>query len=156
MISPPVGARIHLIGIAGTAMGALAGLLQNRGYLVTGSDAEIYPPISTLLEQLGVIMFQGYRARNLDAAPGLPPPELVVIGNALSRGNEEVEEVLDRKLRYASLPEVMRELFLDGRETIVVAGTHGKTTVTSLLSWIFHFAGLQPGFMIGGVPRNFP
>jgi UDP-N-acetylmuramate: L-alanyl-gamma-D-glutamyl-meso-diaminopimelate ligase len=151
MIPPKPGARIHLIGVAGTAMGALAGLLQESGYRVTGSDAEIYPPVSTLLEQLGISVFSPYRAGNLD-----PVPDLVVIGNALSRGNEEVEAVLDAKLPYASLPEVLRELFLHDRETLVVAGTHGKTTVTSILSWIFHSAGLEPGFLIGGVPLNFP
>jgi len=151
MIPPKVGARIHLIGVAGTAMGALAGLLQAAGYHVSGSDAEVYPPISTLLEQLGISVSTGYRASNLD-----PAPDLVVIGNALSRGNEEVEAVLDAKLPYASLPEVVREVFLRDRETLVVAGTHGKTTVTSILSWIFHSAELAPGFLIGGVPLNFP
>jgi UDP-N-acetylmuramate: L-alanyl-gamma-D-glutamyl-meso-diaminopimelate ligase len=145
------GAHLHLVGIAGTAMGSLAGLLQQAGYRVTGSDAEIYPPISTQLAQLGIPVAEGYRAANLDAAP-----DLVVIGNALSRGNEEVEAVLDRKLPYASLPEVLRELFLSRRERIVVAGTHGKTTVTTLLSWIFYSAGLDPGFLIGGVPLDFP
>ena len=151
MIPPNPGARIHLIGVAGTAMGALAGLLQDAGYRVTGSDAEIYPPVSTLLEQLRVPVSSGFRASNL-----APAPDLVVIGNALSRGNEEVEEVLDSKLPYASLPEVLRELFLRGRESIVVAGTHGKTTVTSILAWIFHSAGLDPGFLVGGLPLNFP
>jgi UDP-N-acetylmuramate: L-alanyl-gamma-D-glutamyl-meso-diaminopimelate ligase len=151
MIPPNPGARIHLIGVAGTAMGALAGLLQEAGYRVTGSDTEIYPPVSTLLEQLRVPVSSGFRASNLE-----PAPDLVVIGNALSRGNEEVEEVLDSKLPYASLPEVLRELFLRGRESIVVAGTHGKTTVTSILSWMFHSAGLDPGFLIGGLPLNFP
>lgn len=151
MIPPRPGARIHLVGIGGTAMGALAGLLQEAGYRVTGSDAEVYPPISTLLEELRIPVFEGYRAANL-----APPPDLVVIGNALSRGNEEVEAVLDARLPYASLPEMVRELFLRGRESIVVAGTHGKTTVTSLLAWMFHSAGLSPGFLIGGLPRNFP
>jgi UDP-N-acetylmuramate: L-alanyl-gamma-D-glutamyl-meso-diaminopimelate ligase len=151
MISMPQGARIHLVGIAGTAMGSLAGMLQEAGYQVTGSDAEIYPPISTQLAEMKIPVFEGYRPSNLE-----PAPDLVVIGNALSRGNEELEAVLDRKLPYASLPEVLRELFLKGKETIVVAGTHGKTTVTSLLSWIFSDAGLDPGFLIGGVPLNFP
>ena len=151
MIPPEPGARIHLIGVAGTAMGALAGLLQESGYRVTGSDAAIYPPVSTLLEQLRVPVAAGFRASNLE-----PAPDLVVIGNALSRGNEEVEAVLDSKLPYASLPEVLRELFLRGRESIVVAGTHGKTTVTSILAWIFHAAGLEPGFLVGGLPLNFP
>lgn len=147
----PPGALIHLVGVAGTAMGSLAGLLQSAGYRVTGSDAEIYPPISTQLAELKILVNEGYRAANLE-----PAPDLVVIGNALSRGNEEVEAVLDRKLPYASLPETLRELFLTGRECVVVAGTHGKTTVTSMLSWIFQAAGCDPGFLIGGVPRNFP
>ena len=151
MIPPKPGAHVHLIGMGGTAMGALAGLLQEAGYRVTGSDGELYPPISTLLEQLNIPVWHGYRASNLE-----PPPDLVIIGNALSRGNEEIEAVLDSKLPYASLPEVLRELFLRERETIVVAGTHGKTTVTSILAWIFHSAGLAPGFLIGGVPLNFP
>ena len=151
MIPPKPGARIHLIGVGGTAMGALAGLLQEAGYRVTGSDGEIYPPVSTLLAQLGIAALRGYRASNLE-----PPPDLVVIGNALSRGNEEVEAVLDARLPYASLPEVLRELFLRDQETIVVAGTHGKTSVTSILAWIFHSAGLAPGFLIGGAPLNFP
>src|SRR3989337_2405929 len=133
----PPGAHIHLVGVAGTAMGSLAGLLQFAGYRVTGSDAEIYPPISTQLAELKIPVREGYRASNLD-----PSPELVVIGNALSRGNEEIEAVLDRKLPYASLPEVLCELFLRDRETVVVAGTHGKTTVTSILAWIFHASGL--------------
>ena len=150
MIAPKPGAHIHLIGIAGTAMSALAGLLQGEGYRVTGSDAGVYPPISTLLAELRIQVYEGYSAANLD-----PRPDLVVIGNALSRGNEEIEAVLDRKISYTSLPEAMRELFLRDCETIVVAGTHGKTTVTSILSWIFQSAGLNPGFMIGGVPLNF-
>ena len=148
------GAHLHLVGIAGTAMGSLAGMLQRAGYRVTGSDAEIYPPISTQLAQLGIPVCEGYRAANLDVSGTMP--DLVVIGNALSRGNEEVEAILDRKLPYASMPEVLWELFLEPRERIIVAGTHGKTTVTSMLSWIFYSAGLDPSFLIGGVPVNFP
>ena len=160
MIPLQPGAHIHLSGIGGTAMSALAGLLQEEGYRVTGSDTEIYPPVSTLLAELGIPVFKGYQASNLIGTPGDRdllkwPPDLVVIGNALSRGNEEVETVLDRKLAYASMPEALRELFLRGRETIVVAGTHGKTTVTSLLAWIFQSAGRDPGFLIGGLPSNF-
>jgi UDP-N-acetylmuramate: L-alanyl-gamma-D-glutamyl-meso-diaminopimelate ligase len=132
-------------------MGSLAGLLQEAGYRVSGSDADIYPPISTQLAELKVPVYEGYDAAHLE-----PPPDLVVIGNALSRGNAEIEAVLDKKLPYASLPETLRELFLRDRETVVVAGTHGKTTVTSILSWIFHCAGVDPGFLIGGVPQNFP
>ncbi|MSO19850.1 MAG: UDP-N-acetylmuramate:L-alanyl-gamma-D-glutamyl-meso-diaminopimelate ligase [Acidobacteria bacterium] len=144
------GAHIHLIGVAGTAMGALAGLLQQAGYRVTGSDAEIYPPISTQLAAMKIPVCESYRSENLE-----PRPELTIIGNAISRGNAELEAVLDLKLPYASLPEILRELFLSSRETIAIAGTHGKTTVTAILSWIFYSAGLQPGFLIGGVPNNF-
>ncbi|OFW10104.1 MAG: UDP-N-acetylmuramate:L-alanyl-gamma-D-glutamyl-meso-diaminopimelate ligase [Acidobacteria bacterium RIFCSPLOWO2_02_FULL_59_13] len=151
MIPPPPGARIHLIGIGGTAMSALAGLLQEAGYRVTGSDQEVYPPVSTLLAELGIAILEGFSASHLQ-----PPPDLVVVGNAISRGNEEVEAVLDAKLPYASLPETLRELFLRDRETIVVAGTHGKTSVTALLAWLFQAAGRDPGFLIGGVPCNFP
>ena len=151
MIALKPGAHVHLIGIAGTAMSALAGLLQGEGYRVTGSDAGIYPPISTLLAELAVPVFEGYNAANLEKRP-----DLVVIGNALSRGNVEVETVLDQKIPYASMPEALRELFLLDRETIVVAGTHGKTTTTSILACLFQSAGLEPGFLIGGVPLNFP
>ena len=150
MIPPAPGAHVHLIGICGTGMAALAGLLQEAGFRVTGSDTGAYPPVAPMLAEMGIPVFEGYSASHLD-----PAPELVVIGNALSRGNEEVETVLDNKLPYASLPETLRELFLRGRETIVVAGTHGKTTLSSVLSWIFHFAGLSPGFLIGGLPLNF-
>ncbi|OFV94906.1 MAG: hypothetical protein A3F68_01765, partial [Acidobacteria bacterium RIFCSPLOWO2_12_FULL_54_10] len=151
MIRLAPGAHVHLIGIAGTGMGALAGLLQEAGFRVTGSDAEIYPPVSTLLEELNIPVKDGYRADNLDNVP-----DMVVIGNAISRGNQELETVLDRGIPYVSMPELLRELFLDKRKTIVVAGTHGKTTVTSMLAWIFHFAGRSPGYLIGGIPANFP
>ncbi len=150
MIALKPGAHLHLIGVAGTAMGALAGLLQEAGYRVTGSDSDIYPPISDQLSELGIPVTRGFRASNLDTNPAL-----VVVGNSISRGNEELEAVLDRKLSYTSLPEVLRELFLTGPETIAIAGTHGKTTVTALLSWIFFTAGLDPGFLIGGVPMDF-
>ena len=150
MIPPAPGAHVHLIGICGTGMGALAGLLQEAGFRVTGADTGAYPPVAPMLAEMGIPVFEGYSASHLK-----PAPELVVIGNALSRGNEEVETVLDNKLPYASLPETLRELFLRGRETIVVAGTHGKTTLSSVLAWIFHSAGLSPGFLIGGLPLNF-
>ncbi|MBI3894950.1 MAG: UDP-N-acetylmuramate:L-alanyl-gamma-D-glutamyl-meso-diaminopimelate ligase [Acidobacteria bacterium] len=156
MIPLSPGQRVHLIGIAGTGMGALAGLLQEAGFRVSGSDEEIYPPISTLLAELRIPVLPGYRASNLEPGGPNPAPDLVVIGNAISRGNPELEAVLDAKLPYASLPETLRELFLRGRETVVVAGTHGKTTVSSILAWIFHSAGLDPGFLIGGLPSNFP
>ncbi|MEE8178229.1 MAG: UDP-N-acetylmuramate:L-alanyl-gamma-D-glutamyl-meso-diaminopimelate ligase [Acidobacteriota bacterium] len=154
MIPPAPGAHVHLVGICGAGMAALAGLLQEAGFRVTGSDAGAYPPMAPMLAEMGIPVLEGYNASHLD-----PPPALVVIGNALSRGNEEVETVLNDKLPYASMPETLREMFLRERETIVVAGTHGKTTVTSILSWIFHSAGesagTSPGFLIGGLPLNF-
>lgn len=151
MIRLAPGAQVHLIGIAGTGMGALAGLLQEAGYTVTGSDAEIYPPVSTLLEELKIQIKNGYSSENLKNIP-----DMVVIGNAISRGNQELETVLDQGIPYTSMPEILRELFLNNRKTIVVAGTHGKTTVTSMLAWIFHSAGRSPGYLIGGIPSNFP
>ncbi|RMG44179.1 MAG: UDP-N-acetylmuramate:L-alanyl-gamma-D-glutamyl-meso-diaminopimelate ligase [Acidobacteria bacterium] len=140
----------HLIGIGGTAMASLAGLLKARGHRVTGSDENVYPPTSTLLEQLGVTVYQGYRPENLQ-----PPPDIVVVGNALSRGNPEIEYMLNAGLHYASMPEVIKEQFLRGRHSIVIAGTHGKTTTTSLVAWILEVGGLNPSFLIGGVAENF-
>jgi len=141
--------HIHLIGIGGSAMTPLAGMLKERGYRVSGSDSGVYPPASTLLESLG-IPWKPYNEENLK-----PQPDLVVIGNALSRGNPEVEYVLDQKIPYRSLPEVLKEFFLPGHTSIVIAGTHGKTTTTSLVAWIFEVAGRQPNFLIGGVAENF-
>jgi len=142
--------HIHLLGIGGSAMAPLAGMLKERGYHVTGADVHVYPPASTLLESLGISWHDGF-----DEAHLTPAPDLVVIGNALSRGNPEVEAVLDRKIAYRSLPEVLKEFFLPGHESIVVAGTHGKTTTTSLLAWLFHCGGRRPNFLIGGVAENF-
>ncbi len=141
---------IYLIGIGGAAMAPLAGMLAERGYRVTGSDSGVYPPASSLLEQLGIEWKPGFRAENLH-----PAPDLVVIGNAVSRGNPEVEFVLDNKIEYCSLPQIIRELFLPGHDSLVVAGTHGKTTTTSMLAWIFHSSGRRPDFLIGGVAENF-
>ncbi len=141
---------IYLLGIGGSAMAPLAGMLKERGYHITGVDAHVYPPASTLLESLGIQWYEGFDEDHLT-----PSPDLVVIGNALSRGNPEVEAVLDRKIPYRSLPEVLKELFLPGHESIVVAGTHGKTTTTSMLAWLFHHAGRKPNFLIGGVAENF-
>jgi UDP-N-acetylmuramate: L-alanyl-gamma-D-glutamyl-meso-diaminopimelate ligase len=143
--------RIHLIGICGTAMASLAGMLQERGFEVTGSDHNVYPPMSTFLEKLGIPVFQGFSEPNLRAAA----PDLVVVGNAISRGNAEAEATLNWKIRYASLPEVVKDLFIRGSQSIVVAGTHGKTTTTSLVAWLLEFAGLEPGFLIGGIAENF-
>jgi UDP-N-acetylmuramate: L-alanyl-gamma-D-glutamyl-meso-diaminopimelate ligase len=142
--------HIHLIGIGGSAMSPLAGMLRERGHRVTGSDAGVYPPSSTLLDSLGISYFTSF-----DAAHLTPAPDLVVVGNAISRGNAEVEEMLDRKLPYHSLPEVLEEEFLPGKHSIVVSGTHGKTTTTAMLAWLFHVAGKRPNFLVGGIAENF-
>jgi len=142
--------HIHMIGIGGSAMAPLAGMLRERGYRVTGSDAGVYPPASTLLESLGIPFSDKFDAANL-----APAPDLVVVGNALSRGNVEVEEMLDRKLKYHSLPEILEEEFLPGKHSIVVSGTHGKTTTTAILAWIFQVAGKKPNFLVGGIAENF-
>jgi UDP-N-acetylmuramate: L-alanyl-gamma-D-glutamyl-meso-diaminopimelate ligase len=141
---------IYLIGIGGAAMAPLAGMLKERGYRVTGSDTAVYPPASTLLASLGVKWHEGFREQNLT-----PEPDLAVIGNAVSRGNPEVEFVLDRKIPYCSLPEALHQFFLPGHDTIAVTGTHGKTTTTSMLAWIFETAGRRPDFLIGGMAENF-
>ena len=142
--------HIHLIGICGTAMASLAGMLQERGFRVTGSDAAAYPPMSTFLESLGIPVAQPFAETNLD-----PRPDLVVIGNALSRGNVELEKVLDERIPFCSLPQILHDEFLVGKSVLVVSGTHGKTTTTSMLAWIFETAGLQPSFLIGGIAENF-
>jgi UDP-N-acetylmuramate: L-alanyl-gamma-D-glutamyl-meso-diaminopimelate ligase len=142
--------KVHLSGIAGTAMASLAGLLREHGHELTGSDQDVYPPMSTQLETLGIPVRSPYAADNVPAGA-----DLVVIGNALSRGNPEVEVVLDRKQRMSSMPALLAEEFLRGRTSLVVAGTHGKTTTTSLLSYILHQAGRDPSFLIGGVPADF-
>ncbi len=142
--------HIHMIGIGGSAMSPLAGMLRERGYRVTGSDAGVYPPASTLLESLGIPFSAKFDAANLT-----PAPDLVVVGNALSRGNVEIEEMLDRKLKYHSLPEILEEEFLPGKHSIVVSGTHGKTTTTAMLAWIFQVAGKNPNFLVGGIAENF-
>ncbi len=141
--------KIHFVGVCGTAMGSVAAALVERGYRVTGSDAGIYPPMSTFLETSGVEMHEGFRAENIPE-----DVDVVVIGNAMSRGNPEVEEVLNRRLRYVSLPEIIKEHFLRRRRNVVVTGTHGKTTVTSMMAWILEACGKDPSFMIGGIPRN--
>ncbi|MGA8089459.1 MAG: UDP-N-acetylmuramate:L-alanyl-gamma-D-glutamyl-meso-diaminopimelate ligase [Terracidiphilus sp.] len=147
--------HIHLSGICGTAMASLAGLLQLEGHRISGSDKAAYPPMSDLLHALGIPVLEPYSESNLD-----PAPDLVVIGNALSRGNPEVERVLDERMPFTSMAALVREEFLKGRESLVVAGTHGKTTTTSMLSWIYQVAshqdaGLEPSFLIGGVAENF-
>ncbi len=142
--------HIHLIGICGTAMASLAGMLKQRGFHVTGSDAAAYPPMSDFLRELGIPVAQPFDAKNLE-----PRPDLVVVGNAMSRGNVELEHVLDQRIPFSSLPQLLHDEFLRGKEVLVVAGTHGKTTTTSMLAWIFHSAGLQPSFLIGGIAENF-
>ena len=141
---------VHFIGICGSAMASVAAALHERGVRVTGSDENVYPPMSTFLAERGIEARAGYTEKNLADAP-----ELIVIGNAISRGNPEAEAVLAGKLRYVSLPELLRENVLRGRRNIVVTGTHGKTTTTALLAWVFEHSGLNPGYLIGGIPNNF-
>jgi UDP-N-acetylmuramate: L-alanyl-gamma-D-glutamyl-meso-diaminopimelate ligase len=140
----------HLIGIGGTAMGSLAGLLRAAGHKVTGSDENVYPPMSDQLRELGISYREGYAAANLD-----PTPDVVIVGNAISRGNPELESVLNRKLYYTSAAVTIKDEFLRGRTSLAVAGTHGKTTTTSLLAWVMECAGFNPSFLIGGVAENF-
>ena len=151
MLLPDQIRHVHFLGICGAAMAAAAALLKQRGLRVTGSDQNVYPPMSTFLAGQDITAMASYAAANLDAVGA---PDLVVIGNVISRGNPEVEAVLDRRLRYASLPEVLREFFIQGKTSIVVTGTHGKTTTTSLLAWTFQHAGRAPGYLIGGIPLN--
>jgi len=142
--------HVHIIGIGGSAMAPLAGMLRESGFRVTGSDSGVYPPASTLLESLGISFFHKFDAVNLN-----PTPDLVIVGNIIARGNPELEEVLDRKIPYRSMPEILEEIFLPGRHSIVVSGTHGKTTTTAILAWIFETAGKKPNFLVGGVAENF-
>ncbi|MFF7709836.1 UDP-N-acetylmuramate:L-alanyl-gamma-D-glutamyl-meso-diaminopimelate ligase [Pseudomonas sp. NPDC007930] len=141
---------IHILGICGTFMGSLAVLAKEQGHRVTGSDANVYPPMSTQLQAQGIELMQGYEPAHLD-----PAPDLVVIGNALSRGNPAVEYVLNTGLRYVSGPQWLADHVLQGRWVLAVAGTHGKTTTSSMLAWVLEHAGMAPGFLIGGVPQNF-
>src|SRR3954466_2425611 len=142
--------HIHLIGICGTAMASLAGMLKQRGFHVTGSDAAAYPPMSDFLASLGIPVAQPFGAENLQ-----PAPDLVIVGNAISRGNVELEHVLDQRIAFQSLPQILHDEFLTGCDVIAVAGTHGKTTTTSMTSWIFEVAGRKPSFLIGGIAENF-
>ena len=132
-------------------MASLAGMLREKGYTVCGSDSDVYPPMSDFLDRLGIQVFKGYNAENIEKAN----PELVVIGNALSRGNAEIEYVLDSGIRYASMAETVKDLFIRGKNSIVVAGTHGKTTTTAMLAWILDVAGRKPSFLVGGIVENF-
>jgi UDP-N-acetylmuramate: L-alanyl-gamma-D-glutamyl-meso-diaminopimelate ligase len=147
--------HIHLIGICGSAMASLAGMLQTKGYRVTGSDAAAYPPMSDLLKALGIPIMEPYSENNLS-----PRPDLVIVGNAISRGNLELEAVLDRRIPFRSLAETIQQEFLPGKDSLVVAGTHGKTTTTSMLAWIYEVASkakpeVAPSFLIGGIAENF-
>ncbi|NWG13647.1 MAG: UDP-N-acetylmuramate:L-alanyl-gamma-D-glutamyl-meso-diaminopimelate ligase [Acidobacteria bacterium] len=141
---------IHFVGICGTAMASLAAMLRERGYRVSGSDDGIYPPMSDFLEGRQIKIMQGYDLKNLR-----PEPDLVIIGNALSRGNPEIEYVLNFRLPYMSLPEALKEFFLRDRVPVVIAGTHGKTTTTAMIAWGLHVAGLRPDFLVGGLAENF-
>ncbi|MEY8195379.1 MAG: Mur ligase domain-containing protein, partial [Cycloclasticus sp.] len=142
--------KVHILGICGTFMGGLAVMAKRLGHTVTGSDAGVSPPMSTQLEAEGIELMSGYSAANLALKP-----DIVVIGNALSRGNEEVEAVLNSGLPYTSGAQWLADNVLQGRWVLAVAGTHGKTTTSSMLAWILEYAGLKPGFLIGGVPLNF-
>src|SRR5262249_21370014 len=142
--------RIHFIGICGTAMATLAAMLKRKGHDVRGSDKDVYPPMSDFLEAEGIRAMNGYRAEHITS-----DIDFVVVGNAISRGNPELEEVLDRKIRYGSLPEAIRDHFLWGARSIVIAGTHGKTTTTSLTGWVLTSGGVDPSVLVGGVAKNF-
>ena len=147
--------HVHLIGICGSAMASLAGMLQTKGYRVTGSDAAAYPPMSDLLKALGIPIMEPYSENNLS-----PRPDLVIVGNAISRGNLELEAVLDQRIPFRSLAETIQHEFLPGKDSLVVAGTHGKTTTTSMLAWIYEVASktkpeVAPSFLIGGIAENF-
>ena len=143
-------ARIHLIGVAGTAMATLAAMLKHRGHDVSGSDEHVYPPMSDFLAAERITVLEGYQAEHVQR-----PIDLVVVGNAISRGNAELEAVLDAGLRYASLPETIRDQWLWDAHSIVIAGTHGKTTTTSIAGWLLTAAGADPTVLIGGIARNF-
>lgn len=140
--------HVHFLGICGTAMGSVAAAMQDRGFRVTGQDDKVYPPMSTFLASKGITITPGFNPDDI------PHADVIVVGNAMTRGNPAVEAVLNRKLFYLSLPETLKQFFLRGRHNIVVTGTHGKTTTTSLLAWIFEYAGLAPGYLIGGIPAN--
>jgi UDP-N-acetylmuramate: L-alanyl-gamma-D-glutamyl-meso-diaminopimelate ligase len=142
--------HIHLLGVCGTAMASLAAMLKDRGYDVSGSDEGVYPPMSDFLARKQIRVLSGYQIANLE-----PEPDLAIIGNALSRGNPEVEYVLNFRVPYLSLPEAIRHFFLRDRLPVVVTGTHGKTTTTSMIAWVLHASGLQPDFLIGGIAQNF-
>jgi UDP-N-acetylmuramate: L-alanyl-gamma-D-glutamyl-meso-diaminopimelate ligase len=143
--------KIHLLGIGGTGMGALAGLLKEKGHEVTGSDLKLYPPMSDVLDDLEISVFEEYDPYRVEAVD----PDLVIVGNVIRSDNPEVQKVLEENIRAMSFPQALREFFIRDRESLVVAGTHGKTTTTSLLAWVLEVAGKEPSYFIGGVPGNF-
>lgn len=146
----PLRARsVHMIGVCGTGMGALARLLKSRGYKVTGSDESVYPPMSDFLKEWGVPVREGFKASNL-----VPEPDLVVVGNVVSRNHEEAKALLEKRIPYLSFPEAVNLFFLQGKKPVVVCGTHGKTTTTGILAWVFHFSGKEPGFFFGGILKE--
>lgn len=144
------GAHIHLMGICGTAMASLAGLLKDQGFRITGSDQNPYPPMSTQLESLGIEIQKGYSADNLKQRP-----DFVIVGNVISRSNPEAEELVRQGIPYTSLPQAMGEFIIGDLQSVVVSGTHGKTTTTSMMAWVLDSLGEKPGFLIGGIPKNF-
>jgi len=142
--------HIHLMGICGTGMASLAGMLKDGGYLISGSDQNIYPPMSLFLESLAIPVFNGYSPDNLH-----PEPDLVIVGNVITKINPEAVELSSLGLPYLSFPQAIRQFALKGKQSIVISGTHGKTTTSALIAWMLEKAGMDPGFMIGGIPRNF-
>jgi len=146
----PQNAHIHLMGICGVGMSSLAGMLQEKGYTITGSDHNIYPPISTFLESLSIPVKKGYSPQNLH-----PLPDLVIVGNVITRNNPESEELLKLNIPYLSMPQALKKFAMNTKKSIVIAGTHGKTTVSALTAWILEVAGMNPSFMIGGIAKNF-
>jgi UDP-N-acetylmuramate: L-alanyl-gamma-D-glutamyl-meso-diaminopimelate ligase len=142
--------HVHILGICGTFMGGIAALAQAMGHKVTGSDANVYPPMSTQLTDLGIALTQGYSTEQFS-----PVPDMVIVGNAMSRGNPAVEYVLERNIPYTSGPQWLLDNFLKEKWVLAVSGTHGKTTTSSMLAWILEHAGMKPGFLIGGIPQNF-
>ena len=143
--------NVHLIAACGVGMASLAGMLKEKGCRVTGSDANVYPPMSTQLESLGIRLTSPYAAENIP-----PDADLVVVGNAISRGNPEAQEAVRRGVPTVSMPQAVAQYFIEDRQSIVVAGTHGKTTTTSLAAWSLFALGADPSFLVGGVPKNFP
>src|SRR6266516_849474 len=144
-----VSKSVHFICIGCPAMASVADAMKDKGFAVSGSDQNVYPPMSTFLAEKKIEVMNGYAESNLNHKP-----DLVVVGNVISRGNPEAEVVLERKLRFCSLPELLKEFFVRGKRSLVVSGTHGKTTTASLLTWVFEHNGLNPSYLIGGIPNN--